>query len=153
MNEDLKNYLIHCYLYYVLNAPIISDTAFDKLCKKLLDSGVKSDLVSENDLKAGTGYSIKEYPPEIIEEATAMASKPAAPESTTEFEDRRMEPIQFTEKPGETYFLIGLYRDYTHFRLAEKAAEVRRELDRRWKEGIHKEEFEKYYEDHRYHLT
>ena len=70
-DEDLNDYLMHCYLYYELNTPVIYDYDFDKLCKDLLEkwdsiSHSYKELISKSDLKAGTGYSIKEYPKEIF---------------------------------------------------------------------------------------
>ena len=36
-DEDLNDYLIHCYLYYELNNPVIYDHDFDLLCKEILE--------------------------------------------------------------------------------------------------------------------
>lgn len=55
--SNFNEYLIHCYLYYELNCPVIYDYDFNKL----------KDLISKEDLKAAR--CIKEYPKEIIEEA------------------------------------------------------------------------------------
>lgn len=145
MNDDLKEYLIHCYLYYKLNSPVISDSEFDRLCKKLLDSGISSELVSEEDLRAGTGYSIKEYPEEVVKAAEELASKPAPVETISDFEAKRFEPFKFTRAPGETHILLALYRDYKHFRMLEKMNEVHAELVVRWEEGVARNEFEKYF--------
>lgn len=66
---NIGNFLVHCYLYYVLNDPIISDEVFDKLCKILHDEWdtkhkfhMHAHLVSKEDLAAGTGYAIRDYP-------------------------------------------------------------------------------------------
>jgi hypothetical protein len=141
MNKDIESYLIHCYLYYALNSPVISDTEFDALCKKLLDSGAEHELVSKSDLRAGTGYSIKEYPAEIIEKAEALLKKAPAPAPTVEEE----KPIAFTGHPLETYLLLGLYIDFGYARQRDKQKEVQKELRRRWSLGMHKSEFKAYF--------
>jgi NAD-dependent DNA ligase len=62
-------YLVHSYLYYIEETPIITDTEYDRLCKKLLNSfdtltHRHKHLVSKEALQAGTGYHISEddYP-------------------------------------------------------------------------------------------
>lgn len=62
-------YLIHSYLYYIEETPLISDTEYDRLCKKLLNSfdtltHRHKHLVSKEALQAGTGYHLAEadYP-------------------------------------------------------------------------------------------
>lgn len=62
-NHGVGPYLVHCYMYYVLDHPVIEDAAFDRLCKHLLDHWDEIEhphkhLVSKDDLRAGTGYSI-----------------------------------------------------------------------------------------------
>ena len=68
------DYLEHCYRYYVLDSPIISDEDFDEMCKWLnenYDIAVKSHPwakicgVKQSHFKAGTGYDIK-YPKLLI---------------------------------------------------------------------------------------
>lgn len=65
-------YLVHCYMYYVLDCPVITDEAFDRLCKHLLDHWEEIEhphkhLVSKEDLEAGTGYSIPVHKyPQIV---------------------------------------------------------------------------------------
>jgi len=160
-DQDLTDYLIHCYLYYELNSPIIYDYDFDLLCKILLEKWDNinhpyKDLVSKQDLKAGTGYSIKEYPKEVIEEAERRKKifiqelqheVEVAKEAAEEEKD-----FEFSNTPMETYLLCGLYRDYGYhkgFESIEKKREtVRRELKRRWDDNVHHDEFMQYCEDH-----
>ncbi len=71
-NNLVSQYLIHSYLYYLCNRPVIDDSAFDKICHDLLvnwDSitHMHKHLLTVEDLKAGTGYTLKmtDYP-EIV---------------------------------------------------------------------------------------
>jgi NAD-dependent DNA ligase len=65
-NQMLSWWLVHCFLYYVADQPVLRDSQFDKLTKKLLEHWDQVDhphkeLVTLDDLKAGTGFAIK-YP-------------------------------------------------------------------------------------------
>jgi hypothetical protein len=63
-------YLVHSYLYYVMDSPLISDVEYDQLCKDLLSRlGEIGDhphkhLISKEALEAGSGYHLKreDYP-------------------------------------------------------------------------------------------
>lgn len=142
MDKRVKEYLIHCYLYYKLDTAIISDTEFDKLCKDLLDSGVEHPLVSKDDLAAGTGYSIPEYPPEIIKEAEErLKNTPQTPSAAPE---RAITPETMC-----TWLLLGSYIDYGYARQREVQKLLQIEIRRRWSEEIDRPVFERYFEDHR----
>lgn len=125
----IKDYLIHCYLYYGLGAAVISDVEFDKLCKNLLanwrtQQSAYKKYISTNDLEAGTGFTLfydhetgkRNYPKEIIEEAESRlvnhrAGKVLSYRVTTDNED-----LLYSElKSCSSWFLIGLQADYTHF--------------------------------------
>ena len=73
----IGQYLIHCYLYYICNRPVIDDYEFDKICKELLESWdtiehMHKHLVSKEDLAAGTGFAIKYHDyPEIVKSCAA----------------------------------------------------------------------------------
>lgn len=146
MHPTLREYLIHSYLYYKLDSPVISDAQFDKLCKDLLDSGVEDPLVSREDLAAGTGYSIKEYPEDII----AAANKLLEQESKQDVVDtyREIEPFAFKGGPMETYMLLGMYIDFGYARQRDRQKELRTELQRRWSAGWDVATFERYFKDH-----
>lgn len=66
-NMALKLYLMSCYLYYVEDVHVITDTEFDRLGKYLLsvwddvDHPHKS-MITPDDLRATTGYAINSYP-------------------------------------------------------------------------------------------
>jgi len=66
-NLALVYYLMSCYLYYYKHQNILTDDDFNKLCKYLYQNydvinHQHKHLVTKEDLKASTGYSIKEYP-------------------------------------------------------------------------------------------
>ncbi len=57
-------YLMHSYLYYVMNEPIISDIEYDELCKELKDKWDSIEhyhkhLIDKQSLGAGTGYQLQ----------------------------------------------------------------------------------------------
>jgi hypothetical protein len=145
MNDDIKAYLIHCYLYYKLDTCVISDGEFDALCKRLLDSGVEHPLVSKGDLEAGTGYSIVEYPSSIVEEAKGMLED--VPELVSMPAEETF-AIAFTYTEMETWVLLAMYIDYGYHRLYDKRETIHAELQRRWSEGIHRTTFLQYFKDH-----
>ena len=160
--KSLTSYLIHCYLYYIKNSPIIYDEQFDKICKSILDKWKDithpyKELVSYDDLKAGTGYGIKEYPSEIIEEAEKRLEVffqelqhevDIAKEIDLEIKEREPEPFVFSYTPLETYLLCGMYIDFKYYKSEKKKGEVWTELKRRWDNNIDHVEFEKYFKDH-----
>lgn len=75
-NMLVPHYLMACFLYYVQDDPVISDALFDEMSKALLAKwdSIKhwhKDLISLDDLKAGTGYAIQ-YPQRVKSAATAL---------------------------------------------------------------------------------
>jgi hypothetical protein len=157
-DEDLTEYLVHCYLYYKLNNPIIYDHDFDMLCKTILEkwdtlTHPNKDLVSKADLEAGTGYSIENYPKEIIEDAERrkkiFLEELKAEVEWAKKEDKKIEAFTFNNTPAETYLLCGLYRDFKYYKAREKQQIVGEELKRRWDNEIHLDTIRRYMEDHR----
>lgn len=78
-NMLVPHYLIACYCYYVLDAPLITDKLFDEIALRLQaewDSieHMHKHHITLDDLKAGTGYAIQ-YPAMVIGAANNMASK------------------------------------------------------------------------------
>jgi NAD-dependent DNA ligase len=70
----LQAYLMSSFAYYHLNRSLMSDDQFDKLCKRLLEIFDSFEhqhkyLVTKEDLAAGTGFAIKEYPIMVIHAA------------------------------------------------------------------------------------
>jgi hypothetical protein len=146
LSENTKLYLIHCYLYYVLNSPVVSDSEFDLLCKNLLEEDSDHPLISKEDLRAGTGYSIKEYPKEIIEQAEKLLK-----ENQKLLDDILPEPEPEGKEGFDwicTYLLLGLYIDYGYSKLRDKQELVQKEIQKRWDSNIDRGEFEKYFESH-----
>ena len=72
-------YLMHSYLYYVMNDPIIEDIEYDELCRELKakwDSveHYHKHLVDKQSLGAGTGYQLQ-YNERIKLGAVALLNK------------------------------------------------------------------------------
>jgi hypothetical protein len=155
--KSLTSYLVHCYLYYIKNSPIIYDEQFDNICKSILDKWKDithsyKELVSYDDLKAGTGYGIKEYPNEIVEDAEKrlkifLQDLQHEVDIAKEFV-KKDAPFEFSHDPIETYLLCGMYIDFKYFKSEAKKKEVWTELKRRWDNNIDPETFTKYFEDH-----
>ena len=75
IQQKIRQYLVHSFLYYQLDESIISDSNFDQICKdvtKLIsnnsdnDSLPFHDLVKSNLTENYSGFSISNYPPEIV---------------------------------------------------------------------------------------
>ena len=78
-NMLVPYYLMHSYLYYVMNEPIISDMEYDELCKELKDKWDSVEhyhkhLIDKQSLGAGTGYQL-EYNKRIEHGALALLNK------------------------------------------------------------------------------
>ena len=78
-NMLVPYYLIHSYLYYEKDEPIITDVEYDLICKTLEEKWdqVKhrhKKLINKSSLNAGTGYYIKKYP-EIVKGAAESLKK------------------------------------------------------------------------------
>lgn len=70
LNQKFVIYLMSSYLYYKENCHVLSDEQFDQLCRELLDNWDSithrhKDLITKEDLEAGTGYAIQ-YPSIVI---------------------------------------------------------------------------------------
>lgn len=80
-NAALRLYLMTSYLYYHCHKSVIEDHDYDSLCKYLLKNYSKVTIehkkyVSEGDLRAGTGYALKEDEyPEIVKQAAFMLDR------------------------------------------------------------------------------
>lgn len=72
-HKDLQQYLCSSFLYYCRMESVISDTEYDMLAKRLLESydewqtHMHAHLVTKEDLEAGTLYKLKaaDYPPMV----------------------------------------------------------------------------------------
>lgn len=64
-------FMTSSYLYYKKDKQVLTDEDFDILCKRLLENWDKAKhphkrRIKRNDLEAGTGYAIKNYPNRVI---------------------------------------------------------------------------------------
>lgn len=63
LNAVYGEYLEHSIRYYKLDAPVVSDSYFDSLCKTLLAGWAMvthryKDMADESALRAGTGFQV-----------------------------------------------------------------------------------------------
>jgi hypothetical protein len=63
-NMLIPHYLMHSYLYYVMDDPVVSDSMFDTVCKRLLVeldglSHMHKPLVDPSLLVAGSGFNLQ----------------------------------------------------------------------------------------------
>ncbi|CAH0343771.1 hypothetical protein RHI9324_05509 [Rhizobium sp. CECT 9324] len=73
-------YLMLSYLYYQLDITILPDEDYNTLCVKLIKelpsiAHRHRHLVDEDSLRAGTGYSITEYPTIAMSAAIRLAKE------------------------------------------------------------------------------
>jgi hypothetical protein len=64
INQMVSVYLMSSYLYYVLDDPLMFDSEYDFVCKKLLASydqitHIHKHLIDKDLLRAGSGFDIK----------------------------------------------------------------------------------------------
>ena len=78
IQQKIRQYLVHSFLYYQLDESIISDRHYDHICAdvaKLIsdNSAINSlpfhDLVKSSLTEDASGFSINKYPVEIISAA------------------------------------------------------------------------------------
>ena len=73
-------YLMSSYLYYKEDKAVLRDSEFDLVCQRLLDEWDDivhwhKELINKDDLSAGTGYAIGEYPNRVKYAALSFYSK------------------------------------------------------------------------------
>ena len=73
-------YLMSSYLYYKEDKAVLLDSEFDLVCQRLLDEWDDivhwhKELINKDDLSAGTGYAIGEYPNRVKYAALSFYSK------------------------------------------------------------------------------
>ena len=78
IQQKIRQYLVHSFLYYQLNESIISDNYFDLICKEILNFLERNSeeyslpfrgIVTSSLSGDASGYTIKTYPDEIISTA------------------------------------------------------------------------------------
>ena len=82
LNKNLlvPYYLMSSYLYYKEDKAVLLDSEFDLVCQRLLDEWDDivhwhKELINKDDLSAGTGYAIGEYPNRVKYAALSFYSK------------------------------------------------------------------------------
>ncbi len=73
-------FLMASYLYYQLDVSLFSDLEFDKMCAFMLQEWSSihhhhKALISEDDLRAGSGFGIPVYPERVKGAATRLAQE------------------------------------------------------------------------------
>ena len=78
IQQKIRQYLVHSFLYYQLDESIISDRHYDQICadvtKLISENSAKNsstfhDLVKSSLTENASGFSISKYPPEIVSAA------------------------------------------------------------------------------------
>ena len=78
IQQKIRQYLVHSFLYYQLDESVISDSNYDQICadvtKLISDDSDKNflqfhDLVISSLTENASGFSISKYPPEIVSAA------------------------------------------------------------------------------------
>ena len=74
LQQRLRQFLVHSYLYYKLDESIISDIDYDRICTELRDILKKKNeedtsfkkIVEKSLGNEASGYFIRQYPPQIV---------------------------------------------------------------------------------------
>ena len=78
IQQKIRQYLVHSFIYYQLDESIIIDRHYDQICadvaKFIADNSAKNslpfhDLVKSSLTGQASGFSISKYPPEIVSAA------------------------------------------------------------------------------------
>ena len=78
IQQKIRQYLVHSFLYYQLDESIISDRNYDQICAdvvKLISENLDNNslpfhnLVKSSLTENASGFSINKYPPEIVSAA------------------------------------------------------------------------------------
>jgi NAD-dependent DNA ligase (contains BRCT domain type II) len=78
IQQKIRQYLVHSFLYYQLDESIISDRHYDHICADVAefisDNSARNslpfhDLVKSSLTENASGFSIRKYPPEIVSAA------------------------------------------------------------------------------------
>ena len=78
IQQKIRQYLVHSFLYYQLNESIISDQSYDRICidlARLISENTEKNSLPYHDLlkssltENASGFFINNYPPEIVSAA------------------------------------------------------------------------------------
>lgn len=98
LQRRARQFLVHCFLYYRLDEPVISDEAFDRIAEELRALHVRhpreslpyAELLEAALGPEGSGFAIRSYPPEIVTAAFKLLYATANPDvDFHEFVERR----------------------------------------------------------------
>jgi len=90
IQQKIRQYLVHSFLYYQLNESIISDRNYDQICadvaKLISENSDNNSLPFQNLVKSSltvdvSGFSISKYPPEIVSAAIHLLYQTSYTES------------------------------------------------------------------------
>jgi len=92
VQQKIRQYLVHSFLYYQLDESIIADTHYDEICTEVLQLMVAhkgtgllpyQELIKNSLAEDASGFSIKKYPAEIISSALHLLYQHNAVKSMT----------------------------------------------------------------------
>ena len=78
IQQKMRQYLLHSFIYYQLDESIISDRHYDEICVEVLQLMENractsllpyQELVKKNLSEDASGFSVRKYPAEIISSA------------------------------------------------------------------------------------
>jgi len=108
LRQRARQFLVHSFLYYRLNESVVPDEDFDRIAadlRRLRKSHPQADMphaaLIDPALGAeGSGFQIRQYPPEIVSSAFKLLYAHQSPdEDFREFVERRGYRVQ---DPAET---------------------------------------------------
>ena len=92
IQQKIRQYLVHSFLYYQLDESIISDSHYDEICAEvlqLMETHTGSSLMPYQELvkkslsEDASGFSLRKYPVEIISSALHLLYQHNAVKSMT----------------------------------------------------------------------
>ena len=92
IQQKIRQYLVHSFLYYQLDESIISDRHYDEICAEvlqLMETQTGSSLMPYQELvkkslsEDASGFSLRKYPVEIISSALHLLYQHNAVKSMT----------------------------------------------------------------------
>ena len=75
IQQKIRQYLVHSFIYYKLGESIISDNQFDLICNEVLQLTKKNpeiisipykEIIATSLSNEASGFNIKKYPDEIV---------------------------------------------------------------------------------------
>ena len=98
LRQRALQFLVHCFLYYRLGEPVVSDTFFDRIAEELRQLRAEhpdadlphAKLVDPALGPEGSGFSIRDYPPQVVTAAFKLLyASDDSDDSFTDFVERR----------------------------------------------------------------